>query len=281
MGRICRRTFLATLGGAVVGGILYSTHWHPRDLQVVSTTVPVRNLPPAFQGVRIAHLTDLHRGRWVGEGQVARAGEVVRRLKPDVVVLTGDYVTGLASHVYSCVEALGPLPAPLGTYAVLGNHDWWTDAATVREALRRGGIHVLSNEAVSISLRGERLWILGVEDLWSPWCSLVRACYAARGEEPKILLSHNPDLVGLAAQWGVDVVLSGHTHGGQVCLPGLGPLLLPIRSGKALASGTHRVGSTWIHVSKGVGLVFPPVRLHCPPDVSVVTLVGSPSPLIT
>lgn len=251
--------------------------WGPRDLRIVRSAVPIRGLPDAFRGLKIVHLSDFHRGRWVGEDQIRRAGDLARSLSPDLVVLTGDYVTGEASYAWSCVEALGPIPSPLGTFAVLGNHDWWTNSVVVKQALSRLDAHVLANDAIRLTLGGEHLWILGVEDMWGPAYSLAKAVYAAGPRSPRILLCHNPDVIGPASSWGIDLVFSGHTHGGQVCLPAFGPLLLPIRTGKAFASGTHLVRDTAIHISRGVGLVAPPVRFNCPPDISLVTLHADPS----
>lgn len=256
----------------MLGAGLYGVAWGPRRLRVADVSVAIRGLPDSFRGLRIVHLSDLHRGRWVGEDHIRRAGNIARGLDADLVVLTGDYVTGRASYAWSCVEALGIIPSRLGTFAVVGNHDWWTDSAIVRRALARIGAHVLSNDAVRLNLHGEALWLLGVEDMWSPAFSLAKAVYAAGDNQPRILLCHNPDVFATASAWGLDLVLSGHTHGGQVCLPGIGPLLLPIRSGRHLASGTHRVGRTNLHVTRGVGLVAPPVRFNCPPEVSRITL---------
>ncbi|MCU0610640.1 MAG: metallophosphoesterase, partial [Candidatus Eisenbacteria bacterium] len=207
--RLSRRSFLTCAGSAVIGAGVYGLAWGPRDLRVAEASVAIRGLPDTLAGLRIAQISDLHRGRWVSEGQIRRAGDVARSLDPDLVVLTGDYVTGRASYVWSCVEALGPIPSRFGTFAVLGNHDWWTDAGVVRRALQRIDAYVLSNDAVRLGHDGARLWLLGVEDMWSSAFSLARAVYAAGDGAPRILLCHNPDVFAAAAAWGIDLVLSG------------------------------------------------------------------------
>ena len=278
---ISRRRFIACAGSAVLGAGLCGVVWGTRRLRVADAAVAIRDLPEAFHGLRIAHLSDFHRGRWVSAAQVRQAGDLARSLSPDLVVLTGDLVTGSAAYAWSCVDALGRIPSPLGTFAVLGNHDWWTDRAVVRRALERIDAHVLSNDAVRLTVNGSPVWLLGVEDMWSSGFSLAKAVYAAGDNRPRILLCHNPDVIATAASWGIDLVLSGHTHGGQVCLPVFGPLILPIRSGKRFASGTKRVGPTTIHVTRGVGVVVPPVRINCPPEVSLVTLEPAPTHVVT
>ncbi|MBN1425264.1 metallophosphoesterase [Candidatus Fermentibacteria bacterium] len=273
MGRfISRRRFLTYAAGAAVGTGLYGVAWEPRRFHIADESVVIRGLPQALYGLKVVHLSDFHRGHWVSEDHIGRAGDLARTLDADLVVLTGDFVTGRASYAWSCLDALGSIPSRLGTFAVMGNHDWWTDSTVVRRALARAGVHVLSNAAVRITLDDSPLWLLGVEDMWSPAFSLAKAVYAAGSNEPRILLCHNPDVFATASAWGLDLVLSGHTHGGQVCLPGIGPLLLPIRADRRLASGTHRVGRTSIHVTRGVGVVAPPVRINCPPEVSRITL---------
>jgi len=269
---VSRRQFLATAVGLPAVAGVYGLLWEPRRIRITKETVRIRNLPNELDGLRIAHLTDLHRGRWVSEAQIGRAGRIVRDLSPDLVVLTGDFVTGKASHIWNCLEALGRLPSRLGSYAVLGNHDWWTDGEVITDALERAGIHVLSNAAVRIGEESSSIWLMGIEDLWSQHHSLPKAVYAADGPGPRILLSHNPDILPNASVFGLDLVLSGHTHGGQVCLPGIGPLLLPIKGDRRMARGLFRQGKTQIYVSAGVGVVVPPVRFNCPPEVAVLTL---------
>ncbi len=271
-----RRRFLglaATLTAAAVG---HGVFIGPRRIEATHTEITLTGLPEEFDGLRIVHLSDFHRGRWVSESQIEKSGEMARALSPDLVVLTGDMVTGSASYVRSCLEALGPIPSAHGTFAVLGNHDWWAGAVVIRRALRKAGIVVLSNSAIRLGAKNRHIWLLGVEDMWSPVYSLAGALSAVDDLAPRILLCHNPDVLPAAARWNIDLVLSGHTHGGQVCIPGFGPLLLPIQQGKWLASGLQRRGRTQIYVNRGVGLVAPPVRFLCPPEVALITMRRAP-----
>jgi predicted MPP superfamily phosphohydrolase len=274
---LTRRGFLATAASLTTGALVYGFLGEPRHIRTTTIEVGISDLPAGWDGLRILHLSDFHRGRHVSEEQIAKAGRIARGLSADLVVLTGDFVTGSATFIGSCLEALGRIPSPLGTFAVLGNHDWWTGAGLITETLQEAGIHVLSNAAVRLGSSREPLWLLGVEDLWSPVFSLNEAVHAVEQTGTRILLCHNPDVLPRAARQGIDLVLSGHTHGGQVCLPGIGALLLPIQGDRRLARGLHRQGDTQIFVTTGIGLVSPPIRINCPPEVALITLRRRPT----
>jgi predicted MPP superfamily phosphohydrolase len=269
---IGRRGFLATAASVVTGALAYGFLGEPRHIRTTEVEIGISDLPASWDGLRIVQLSDFHRGKHVAERHIAKAGDIARNLSPDLVVLTGDFVTGSAALVGSCLEALGKIPSALGTFAVLGNHDWWTGGALVTRGLEEAGIHVLSNAAVRLGKANAPLWLLGVDDLWSPTFSLSKAVHAVEHPGTTILLCHNPDVLPRAVRRGLDLVLSGHTHGGQVCLPGIGALLLPIEGDRSLARGLHRSGQTQIFVTTGVGLVSPPIRINCPPEVAAITL---------
>jgi predicted MPP superfamily phosphohydrolase len=274
---IGRRRFLATAASVVAGTLAYGFLGEPKHIRTTAIEIGISDLPASWDGLRIVQLSDFHRGKHVDEQQVAKAGEIARGLSPDLVVLTGDFVTGSASFIGSCLDALGRIPSPLGTFAVLGNHDWWTNGSMIREALQEANIHVLSNAAVRLGKANAPLWLLGVEDLWSPAFSLNSAVHAVEDSGSTILLCHNPDVLPRAAKFGLDLVLSGHTHGGQVCLPGIGALMLPIEGDRSLARGLHQRGPTQIFITTGIGLVSPPIRINCPPEVAAITLRSRPT----
>jgi predicted MPP superfamily phosphohydrolase len=247
----------------------------PQGLVVDETRVRLERLPRAFDGFTIGQLSDLHVGPIVPAAQVARAAEMLMACKPDLVALTGDFVSQSAQHARSCAEALSQLRAPFGVFAVLGNHDYWTlDAAAIVRELTRVGVRVLQNENVPME-RGDARWdLIGVDDVWEKHADLERALALTPREVCRIALVHEPDFAEEAAKYAVDLQLSGHSHGGQVRLPFLGALILPWL-GRKYPIGLQRAGSfTQVYTTRGVGLVSPEVRFNCPPEVTVIRLEG-------
>lgn len=279
-GKSNRRRFLWSIVGSAAALLLYSRLISTRRIEQTTTDVPIRGLPKSFHDLRIVQLCDFHRGPWVDESLIRRAGDMARSADPDLVVITGDMVTGTPSLIWSCLDALGAIPSPLGTYAVLGNHDWRAGAAEIRTAMETAGITVLSNATIQLGHRGEHIWLLGMEDLWSPAHSLSETLSAVDDNAPSILLCHNPDIFSGAVRNGIELVLSGHTHGGQIRIPGFGPLLVPIQEGRWLASGLRRRGGTQIYVNRGIGVVAPPVRLFCRPEVALIRLLSEADPQV-
>jgi uncharacterized protein len=250
-------------GAAGIGayGVLYERH----ALSTTATDARVRGLPPALDGLRVGLLTDVHRGNWVSADDVREAIAQLMRLGPDLIVLGGDYVTwGDRRYVDAAAESLQGLSAPHGVFAVLGNHD---DDHDMPAALRRRGIQVLRDARTRLTLRGEGLELAGIR-FWTRRANDIAA--VVRGASaPVILLAHDPRRIVEAAALRIPLVLSGHTHGGQVVLPGLGAVAaqkFPIAAGMM-----HRDDTT-LFVSRGIGTVYVPVRINCPPEVAVVTL---------
>jgi len=261
----------------------------PNRIDVERVDVPIPRLPPALDGLTIAQLSDIHLGFWVRPERLQRAVQVVNSLRPDIVVLTGDFVYRSARYAALCAGELSRLEARCGVYAVLGNHDLWEGADKVTESLRRVGIQVLRDRRVAIEMNGARLWLLGVDDpgygftktwardelesVWEgglPW--LRRALRALPPGEVKILLLHNPDFASVLPP-GVDLILSGHSHGGQIRIPLLGPLILGVR--RENASGLRREGRAWLYINRGLGVIFPPVRFLCRPEITLLRLTSS------
>ena len=254
----------------------------PRLLLTREVTVTSPDLPPAFDGVRIAFLTDIHRGPAFSEARVRKVVEKTNALAPDLVLLGGDYVAGGPEYIQSAIAPLAGLRAPLGKFAVLGNHDYWYSAPRARDALAAAGIDEIENRGVWVQApkgRGggdpslpSRIRIAGVGDLWEGTQDLAAALGDARPDDFVILLSHNPDFAAKLPVGAVDLMLSGHTHGGQVTVFGLFAPVLPIEGGQRLRSGVIQQGSTTIIVSRGIGLIAPNIRFCCPPEIVVVTL---------
>jgi len=271
-----RRAFLKRAGCLAAAAFLpgcggYSL-LEARWLKVYAREVQLAGLPSAFDGLRICQLTDIHHGPFLDIERVKYAVEVANGLGADLIALTGDYVHRDPTYITPCMRALAALRAPLGVYAVLGNHDHWEDAALTRQGLAEGGIVDLTNAGRPLQHRGQWLHIAGVGDLWEDEQLLDRALQGVPTDGAVILLSHNPDYNEQMNDRRVKLMLAGHTHGGQVNLPLLGPPLLPSKFGGKYAAGL--VVDEWkrVYVSRGVGTVTPPVRFHCRPEVTLLTV---------
>lgn len=251
--------------GAAVGGVAYGLAYSRHNIQVVRTSVGVSGLNPALEGLRIGLITDLHHSEMVPAEDIARAASLMMQERPDMIVLGGDYVTWAdRSYMGPCSEALQGLTAPFGVYAVVGNHD---DDRDMPAALMSHGYEVLRDARTTVRIRGKHVDLVGLRFWTRRPRDIARLIRGA--ESTVILLAHDPRRLEEAAALNVPLVLSGHTHGGQVVLPGLGAIAarkFPV------VAGTGRRGKTSIFVSRGVGTVYVPYRLNCPPDVSVITL---------
>jgi predicted MPP superfamily phosphohydrolase len=242
----------------------------PYMLTIEHRAIHLRRLPKAFDGFRIVHLSDVHHSAFTSRDQVARAVETANRLKPDIIALTGDYISHDRSFAAPCAELLGRLRARYGVYAVLGNHDHWTDAALITDLFRAEGINILVNQGMRFEQKNAAFWLAGVDDTMVGLEDISLALAGSSDDEMKLLLAHNPIILRRAARAGVDLVLSGHTHGGQVALRSeRGAKGRPRRR---MLQGLGRQGDTQIYVTRGVGTVILPVRYGCPPEVSLLEL---------
>ena len=275
--KFSRRKFLKYTGlaaaaaatGVAVDALAIEPHW----FQTTHPVIPVKHLPPAWDGVRIAQITDIHVGRLSTLDHARRIVEIANDLNPDIVVLTGDYVSRADAISHALVEVLRNLRTKL-KFAVLGNHDYWTDAKAVIASMKTAGIQMLINRHYILDRQNQSLCIAGVDDYWStaPGPNVADALTAVDEEIPRILLSHNPDYAErLPAHPRVDLMISGHTHGGQIKLPLLGPLKLPIEH-KKYAEGLVSAPRCPVFVSRGLGMVDVPIRFNCRPELPLITL---------
>jgi predicted MPP superfamily phosphohydrolase len=251
--------------GTVIGGGAYGLAYYRHQIQVARAVLPVSGLPPSLSGMRIGLITDLHHSDMVPVEDVIRARTLMMAERPDLIVLGGDYVTFRDRRfVVPCAEALAGLEAPLGVFAVLGNHD---DDREMPTALVSQGYEVLKDARTTVPARDAALDLVGVRYWTQRERDLARLVRDTTN--PVVLLAHDPRRLYEAAALHVPLVLSGHTHGGQVVLPGVGAVAarkFPV------ISGPGRRGATTIFVSRGVGTVYVPYRLNCPPDVAILTL---------
>src|SRR3989442_9053334 len=242
----------------------------PFMLVIERQPIHLRRLPNKLDSLRIVHLSDFHYGPLTNAKHLERAVQAANDLHPDLIALTGDYISHDRSYAAPCAEVVGRLQARYGVYSVLGNHDHWTDAALITDLFRAEGIHVLVNEGLRVDLRGDSFWLAGVNDTMVGLEDLPLALAGSREDEMKLLLAHNPIILRRAARADVDLVLSGHTHGGQVAWRSE-----KSRSGRPrrrMLRGLGRRGNTQIYVTRGLGTVVLPIRYGCPPEVSVLEL---------
>ena len=244
--------------------------YEPFMIAVERQEIYLRKLPKALDRFRIVHLSDLHYGPMVDARHLERAIEIANELHPDMIALTGDYISQEGSYAAPCAEIVGRLKAPSGVYAVLGNHDHWTDARLIADLFRAEGIRMLINEGVRIDARNESFWLAGVDDTMVGLEDLSLAQAGARDDEFKLLLAHNPTILRRAARAEVDLVLSGHTHGGQVTLRS--ERNHSGRPRRRILRGLGRRANTQIYVTRGLGTVVLPIRYGCPPEVSLLEL---------
>ncbi len=270
------RPFLlaAGLGGVTLGA--YAFLIEPYWLQVTHTRIYLPALPPALIGLRIALLTDLHGGRGTPLSLIRRACRKAMAERPDLIALSGDFVSDDAEDFRDVLDALACLHAPLGVYAVPGNHDYRADIKEWHQQIAVDSTIInLTNRAVMRVVNGARLCIAGVDD-FSHGTPRLQQLPSPDQVDCTILLAHNPDqaehLRGVHAR--VDLVLSGHTHGGQVRFPLIGALRNPARHDDVYEEGLHQRPWTQVYVSRGIGTINLPVRFLCRPEVAILELTG-------
>lgn len=241
------------------------------SLSLERVEVRLPRLPKKLDGFRVIHLSDIHHSPFTSLDHIRRAVKVANRLKPDMFVLTGDYVSHEREYIEPVAEVLGGLKAEFGVHACLGNHDHWTDKPLVVSAFRQAGINMLVNEGQRFEARGAAFWLAGVDDHMVGETDLPAAMKGSFPDEFKLLLAHNPIIFRQAVRRGIDLTLSGHTHGGQVRVRTRTPKdrLIPRRR---LSAGLHRRKDSHIYITRGIGTVVLPVRYQCPPEISLLEL---------
>lgn len=263
--------------------LTYARRIEPTWLELNCHPIPVADLPPSFHGFRVVQMSDFHGGHQVTPAYLAEAVDLALSQNPDVIVLTGDFIHKGFRHVEQVAKVLSRLQSPCGVFAVLGNHDFSVRNSlgfrrhrhlhsAVADALRSQGIRVLQNEAHPLVRGDERLFLAGVDDLWSRVCDIERALEGLCPTVPRVVLAHNPCTVEYLQGRRCDLMLSGHTHGGQVMLPGIGRLALGPK-GRRFAAGLYHVNKTVLYVNKGVGFGLR-LRFGVRPEVAVLTLVS-------
>lgn len=274
--KITRRQFVSGIAAAPLVAIsataAYSTLVAPHNYEVTRTDIVIPNLPERFEGFRITQLTDIHHSRLVSLSEVRRVVNLANETKPDLMVLTGDYTTSYRRYIEPCAEVLAGLKAPEGVWAVLGNHDHYTDPELTTRALLRNRIAVMNNSNTVLSRGPDAIQLAGIDD-WS-WngTDWLRAFYGRNEKLPLVLLSHQPSVLDLEESKGASLIISGHTHGGQIKLPFIGAPARLATIDLKYANGLFRRGQTQLYVSRGTGVIGLPVRLGVRPEIAVLRL---------
>jgi predicted MPP superfamily phosphohydrolase len=280
-----RRNLLVAAKRVVVAGVVaggaYPFFVEPRRLAITRRAFPVRNLPPELDGLRVVQLTDIHLGPWNSVGYVRDVVAAANSLDPDLVALTGDYVLRSSDYVAPAAATLAGLRAKVGVVGVLGNHDWWEDGPLSHRELTRVGVRMVDNARVFVTPSRqltdspqEGLCVAGVGDLYTNRQLYDQALGGLPGDMPRLLLSHNPDVAEerpfVTSGLRVDLMLSGHTHGGQIRLPVIGAPVTMSRYGQKYLRGLVQGPACPVYISRGLGMAMLPVRLGSVPEIAVI-----------
>lgn len=272
-----RRTFLkAAVAAAVpIAPIMGASYglYEAGSVRIERPTIALPNLPASFDKLRIAFLTDIHHGPYVGLDYVASIVRTTLALGPDLILHGGDYISKDAKYVAPCFEMLAGLKAPLGVFGVLGDHDYRHGVEETKAAMQAAGIAELTNRGVWLERGTSRLRLGGVDDLWYGKPDVRPALGDASTSDACLVVSHNPDFVEKMWDSRVGLAFSGHTHGGQVYVPGYGAPIVPSRYGQKYLQGLVQAPVTRVYVSRGLGTVTPPMRYNSHPELTLATLV--------
>ena len=272
-----RREFLKVTGLAVGGGLVAATSYlaindESQDPVIDRIPLAIKNLHSALEGFTIVQITDVHLYPMTQPELVKKAVIMANTLNPDLVVLTGDYVWQELDAIDELAPILAGLNAKYGVFSTLGNHDYWLNADVITAAMESYGLPVLINQGLSIQHGKGAVYIAGLDDGWSGTPDLSKTLEGVNSTEAVVLLCHEPDLADRYSLDGrIDVQLSGHTHGGQIRLPGIGALILPYL-GRKYDLGLYRLNDMLLYTNRGLGVISEPVRFNCPPEISQFVL---------
>ena len=275
-----RRRFIRLAAAAGVAALAIDTALiEPNRPVIVRREIALRRWPARLEGFTIAVLSDFHYDAHFSVHPLRSAISMVNGLRAELILLAGDFVSvplvgnaaAAAAAAEPCAQLLQQMKAPHGLWAVMGNHDCNTDPDRVTSALRTHGIQVLSNRSVPIERDGGRFWLGGVDDVLCGGADLPATLHHVPADEASVLLAHEPDYADYVARFPVDLQISGHSHGGQVRAPLLGPVFLPAMARKYIW-GQYKIGGLTLYTNPGLGTVAVPVRWNCPPEITLITL---------
>jgi predicted MPP superfamily phosphohydrolase len=283
--KMTRRGFLKFLGYGFIdlallsmGGIAYDMFVERGSFSVETIQLTLKRLPKVFSGLRIAQISDIHVGGWMNPDRFQQVANIIKAESPDLLLITGDFLIG---HHFSAAEKqaivdlipiLSSLAGSIPSFAVLGNHDYWTSSEAIRQMLFSCGITDLTNTVFTLTREKESLHLCGVDDIWKGDVRLDHVISKLKDDSIAILMAHEPDFADTSAATGkFDLQISGHTHGGQVNLPLLGPPVRPYL-GQKYPMGLYKIGNMFQYTNRGVGMARLPIRLNCPPEITIFVL---------
>ncbi len=244
------------------------------DLELVEIEIAIPNLDPGLTGLTVGNLTDFHLGKVCTQDYVRHAIDRLMERQPELLAITGDFVN-YPRHLDSCFDLLKGISAPLGVYVVRGNHDFWVGAEDIDRRIRQLGMTLLHDRAVEVERNGAPTLVAGIESPWN-MAGVPLDFIPPDADKLKIVLSHTPDEFPRLARQNPHLVLSGHTHGGQICIPFFGSVVVPSNYGRKYERGFFREGESLLYVSRGIGC-HPPIRTLCKPEVTLFRFVpGDP-----
>jgi len=256
----------------------YSFIFEPNDIQVERISIEIKNLPESFNDVKIVHLTDFHSYNF-GERE-KRILEILEKINPDFIFITGDFIDHKTKNINSCQEFWQKLGNKYQgkIFGVIGNHEYWNDDISTKDfkkLLEKSGIVVLDNKNKKIFQGNEYIYLVGVDDPDTGNDDLKKAAAGAEENVPKILLAHSPDIVNdldSLKKENINLILAGHTHGGQIKIPFIKPFWTPTKNHGKYASGLFEIDNIYLYVNRGIGTAVLPIRFNCPPEVTVIEL---------
>ncbi|TMV51003.1 metallophosphoesterase [Paenibacillus mesophilus] len=281
-----RRVFLKQMAIAALGlaalpsaGFAYVRYAEPRWLEKKEVALKLERLPKEMNGMRVVQFSDVHLGFHYSSEHLSGLGAAINRLQPDMICFTGDlidYALPSDNETAAIIEALASMEAPLGKFAVLGNHDYYKNSAAVAKILSAGGFTVLVNAAAPVKRNGSTLWVAGLDDQWKGKPDIAKALKQMTPDDFVLLLSHCPDIADTSVRHAVDLQLSGHSHGGQVRIPFYENKFVP-KYAKKYVMGLYTLGDgkLQLYVNRGIGVSEYPVRFRCRPELTVFTLQNS------
>jgi predicted MPP superfamily phosphohydrolase len=266
-------SFYATVFPILFIFILLASGFYVSDgkLSVTENRMYFKTLPEKFNGLKIVHISDIHCDIFTGSRKLKRIVDITNDINPDLILLTGDYVSNSADYVRPMVEEFSNLKSKYGIYATLGNHDFWTDPGIIESTLESGNINVLMNESAKVNIDEDYIYIVGINDLHNN-PNFTKSLQGVETGAFKILLSHNPNTFDLAAAFNIPLTLSGHTHGGQLVMNIFGRSLSISRLATRYVSGKFKTMDSILYVNRGIGYTGPPIRVNASAEIALFTL---------
>ena len=280
MVRVTRKKIVTILALLLLSGLclaFWAFVFEPRRLTVNPQTIRLADWPQGLQGLKIVLISDIHAGaRYIDEAKLQRITAAANARQPDLILLAGDFVVGNESGARfmppeTIAQNLKGFRARLGVYAVMGNHDWWEGGPVIQRGLEQGGWRFLDNDAIRLELNGQAFWLAGIGDAWTNHDDISLALKKITDNSPILAFTHNPDLF-TETPARINLLMAGHTHGGQCAFPLLGRPVVPSKFGQRFAIGHIVEDGRHLYVTPGIGTSVYPVRFRVPPEITVLTL---------